>query len=765
MTEKIYLKIIKTGIFLVFLSVLFVFKGLLFPYITSKQIYFNILIEVLLIFWLALIVKYPKWRPFGSSQSKPRANLITTGLVSFFAVMILSSFFGVDFNLSFWGDVERMLGVFHILHFFAFYLIIISVMRTWKDWRNLLLASVVIAVIVSFYGIGQRLGIIYSVWGSARIISTIGNAAYVGAYAIFNICFSFILFFRDKNPGRRILYIAASFIILLALIFSGTRGAYLGFGMGVFIFLFLLSVLNKDRKIAKYSLIVLSILIVLIISILLNADSSFVKNNSILVRITHISMSDVTMQTRFISWKAAWLDFKNHPMLGTGHGNYAIIFDKYFEPTFYNFTRTETYFDRAHNNMIDIVSTTGLLGILTYLFIFIAVGYYLIKGFIKNKINLNEFALLSCLIIAYFIQNLVVFDSLVTYIALMVALGYVYWLSSSERTIIESAEEKAGEVFNNLEKDKHLTNKEIYTLLGVGVLMLIVIYQFNIKPILMLNKTIDGQLAFNKGDIAGGIEAYRKALSYNTVLDRDSRFNLIRTVTSMFPALQNMDKQEAQDTVDFAIDEAHKNIRYNPSDSMNQMLLAIILESAAKLNYDNNNKFYFFADQALEAINKSIESSPGRIQIYFSKAQIYLTRGEIEKAIETLEYAVSLNEDYYDSFCQLAKVYFSLNKEEEGYNWMDKCIEKGGLTIINSADFIRGLINRYLEIKDSSKLLKLYVKLSQIDPENSKVWVDLSKLYFDARNNAKSIEAAKKAAELDKSLEGPVNDFIKSLEN
>ena len=126
MPQKIYLTILKSGIYLSFISVFLVFKNLLFPFITSKQISFNILVEILFIFWIAFIVKYPEYRP--------KKNWISIGLIGFFIAITISCFTGVDFNLSFWGDIERMLGVFHLLHFLAFYFIIITVFRTWQDF-------------------------------------------------------------------------------------------------------------------------------------------------------------------------------------------------------------------------------------------------------------------------------------------------------------------------------------------------------------------------------------------------------------------------------------------------------------------------------------------------------------------------------------------------------------------------------------------------------------------------------------------------------
>src|SRR5680860_466037 len=141
MSQKTYLTILKWGVYFSLLSVLLTFKNLLFPYITSKQIYFNILIEILLVFWFAFIIKYPSY--------KPKKSWISIGLISFFTAIFLSCLISVDFNLSFWGDVERMLGFFHLLHFLGLYFIIITVMRTWPDWRNLFLVSVLTATVVS----------------------------------------------------------------------------------------------------------------------------------------------------------------------------------------------------------------------------------------------------------------------------------------------------------------------------------------------------------------------------------------------------------------------------------------------------------------------------------------------------------------------------------------------------------------------------------------------------------------------------------------
>lgn len=743
MSRKTYLTILKIGICFSFVSLFLIFKNLLFPFITSKQIYFNILIEILFVFWAGLIIKYPEYRPFGSAQGGSRKNLITTGLVAFFAAMLISCFFSVDFNLSFWGDIERMLGWFHLAHFLIFYFIIITVMRGWKDWKIFFIISIFCASIVSLYGLANL------------HFSTIGNTAYVSGYLIFNIYFALLLFSKEDDKVLRWFYLPAILIILLEFKKAETTGAIVALGFSVMVLFFLLAVLNKNKKARNYTLAIFLLLVLFVGVLFSHRDSDLVRNNSILALSQQITFQKDTFQTRLISWRAAPKYFsqnKSRLLFGAGLGNYAIIFDKYFDPAFYNYTRVETYFDRAHNNLIDIFATTGAVGLLSYLSIFIFTAYYLIKLYGRDKIKLIEFSLLFCLGTAYFVQNLAVFDSLVTYISLMMTLGYVYWLNQKA----DEPEESAGI------EDRGWDNKEIYSLVWIGAISLLIIYQFNIKPVKMLYGTIAGQVAFAKSDILKGVEEYKKALSYNTPIDRDSRDSLVRSIYSNYPGLAALDRAKAQEILDYAIEAAQKNIKYNPKDSLMQTQLAYILDAAARFNADNQKRFYY-SGQAVEAIDKAIEASPGRINIYFVKAQIELSRGEREKAIEILKYAAGLNEKYYDSFCQLGKVYMLLGQVADSYKYFDQCLDKGGAAFLNSVDLVRLLLNNYTSLEDAERSIMLYERLTGLEKDNPKNWVDLAKLYAKAGDKEKAVEAAKKAAELDPGLESAVEEFVGAL--
>ena len=741
MSLKIYLDILKTGIYLSFLSVFLVSKNLLFPYITSKQIFFNILVEILMVFWLALIIKYPEVRP--------KRSWITFGLLAFFSALLVSSIFGVDFNLSFWGDIERMLGWFHVFHFFLFYLIIITVFREWRDWRNLFMVSLVASSLVCLYALFKT------------PISTIGNTAYVSGYAIFNLYFALILFFRRraevKNQAEFWLigapYLIGAFIMVAVMKVTHTRGAYVGLGVSLLLFFILYALSSPHRKVKIYSFTALAAAVIAAALVFSFPQSALVNNSEILRTAVQINSRTATFQTRLISWKAALKDFPNHLILGAGYGNYAITFDKYFDPKFYSYTSSETYFDRAHNNLVDIASTAGSLGILAYFSIFAAAGYYLFKGKRQGKISGSEFILLWCLFAAYFIQNLAVFDSLVTYISLMVVLGYVYWLYQGEEQAVEPAREAGS----------GLDNKELAILAVAGLIMLAIVYQYNVKVLRMLNGTIRGQVAFAQGQLAAAVEEYKKALSFNTGLDRDSRASLVNTVNARQNDLLAMAKAQAQAIVDYGVSLAEANVKLNPADSMMQMQLAQSLSTAAYVNQDNTSKFYYYSDRALTAIDESIKASPGRVTIYFTKAQIYIGRNDKDNALKTLEYAYDLNKDYPESSCYLAKVAIYFKEEKLGYEAMDKCLDLGGAGNLNPVDLVKIALNHYMEKRDQLRILALYERWSVLEPSDPKIFVNLSLLYAQAGNKAKAITAAQKAAALDPSMKSAAEEFIRKL--
>ena len=748
MSEKTYLRILQVGLAASLLIVLFVFKDLLFPYITSKQLPFNILMEALFVFWLVYILRYP--------ANRPKKSLITYGLVAYLAAILISCFVGVNFTLSFWGNAERMLAFFPLLHFLIFYLILITVIKTEGWWEFILGASVALATIVSFIGLF-----------GAQIYSTIGNTAYVSGYLIFNLFFCLILFIRSRYKNGRWLFLLPIIPMLFEFRACHTSGAIIGLFLSVLLMLFLFGISHQNKKMRRAALIVLAIAVIAVAAIFSQYRSAWFQNSFL----RNLTSEKTTFQTRLISWRGAIADFPSHPVFGTGFGNYAIIFDKHFDPKFFNYSMTETYFDRAHNNVLDILSTTGALGLLAYLSIFVALFYYLWRLFKLNgrvagmgeeaqRKNL-EIIVITSLMVAYFIQNLAVFDSLVTYIGLMLTLGYIYWLVQENKAEAEAVEDESEKIYPLAVKGP---GTEILILSLLIIVMYIFTIQVNVKPWRMLDGVIVGYGDIEMGQYEAGIAAYHQALA-GTPLDHDGRVTLINLVASDQAILTQLPAAEVPATLDYVIGLAQANVAMNPNDSLMQMQLAQVYDMAARLNYQNSVYYNSYSSQALAAIDKSIAASPGRIPVYLLKARMLLLNGQQTEALQIANYAISLNPAYYHSYCSLAQFYLVLKDDKNAGAPLNECLDlgKGDISDFGSVALLQAAISYEANHGDYVHALVLAKGLAGIYSSDGEVWFNLAKLYLITGDASGAQAAASQASSLDPKWTKSWSDFLKTF--
>ncbi len=728
MRPKLYLRILQIGLIASLFFVLFVFKGLLFPYISSKQLSFNILMEVLAALWLVFILRYPAYRP--------KLNLIAYGLVAYFAVILLSSFTGVDFNLSFWGDVERMLGFFHLFHFLIFFFILITVFRTWEEWRVLLAASVGAAMIVSLIGLFGK-----------NPYSTIGNTAYVSGYLIFNIFFAVILFFRSRESWRYA-FLVPLLVMLWQFKNMRTSGAIIGLAVSLFLMAVIIGFLHEQKKIRLWILSAAAAALIVVVFVFSQQQSSWFQNSFL----RNLTTQKTTFQTRLLSWEGAWRDFDNHPLLGTGFGNYGIIFDRQFQPEFFNYDRVETYFDRAHNNLIDIASTTGLAGLLTYLSIFVFALIYLFRqlkaggfkigdGQPQGRRNL-EIVILIGLMAAYFVQNLAVFDSFVTYIALMVMLGFIIWLPVEKELAISDPEEEE-------EPAAWLSGaREGWALVIVFIIAWICISTFNLRPWKMLNGVIMGYSQIVVGRTVDGLESFKTSLT-GTPLDRDGRATLINLAAANPILFTSLPAESMLETYEYVLDLAHQNLLYNPKDNLFQLQLSQMYDLGARLFYEDEARRAEYSAKSLEFAEQAIESSPGRIPVYFSKAQSLLVQEKLDEAIATLEYAASLNPDYPNTYCRLGQMYGLAEDTDKSIEALSKCIDGGAVNQLGSANSLMVTASFLVEQEAYAQAIVVVEKLVESYDKDPEIWFNLAKLYLMVDEEVKAKIAANRAIALD----------------
>jgi len=420
--EKILKAIIVFGCTLVVIVPLVLVPSSYFPYIIQKTIILRILIEFIFGAYIVLALFRPEYRP--------KKSLLLWSVLAFAVVMLLSTFLGQSFVRSWWGSWERMFGTFNYLHYFAWFIVVISVFNKKKHWNRILNATLIVSLLISLYAISQRLGLSFTFEaGLQRVNGTIGNASYLATYMLFHLFIAMIFFIERAGIKWKLFYFLIFIIDLLVLILTGTRGAILALMFSVVILVVLILWLKMWKS--KAFKIILAFCIIFFIGIgILYAfkNTGFVQGNYWFKRFTNYSLQDNTIKTRFLAWEWGMKGFKDNLLLGVGPENFQNVFNQYFEGEFYNYSRNEVWFDRAHNTLVDMASMIGIFGLLAYLSIFGVVFYFLLDLKRRGKLSPPIFLIFFLLFFSYFFQNIFVFDSLNSLILFYLLLGFLYFI-------------------------------------------------------------------------------------------------------------------------------------------------------------------------------------------------------------------------------------------------------------------------------------------------------------------------------------------------
>ena len=93
------IKFVKWGLYGVFILILFaplfLVSQFLFPFITPKTLWFRLLVEIGLVFWVYLMAK--------DRQYRPKFNWLQLAVLVYVLIITLASLFGVNLYKSFIG--------------------------------------------------------------------------------------------------------------------------------------------------------------------------------------------------------------------------------------------------------------------------------------------------------------------------------------------------------------------------------------------------------------------------------------------------------------------------------------------------------------------------------------------------------------------------------------------------------------------------------------------------------------------------------------
>jgi O-antigen ligase len=472
----VFLKLSRFFIFTAIFCIVLVGANTFFPFIGLKYYFFRTMVGLSLLF-LLLHWGFEAKRGEVEARVKHIVKQPIFIAVSLFSLaFVLASLFAHDPSAAFWSNFERGEGGFQMIHYYLFFALLGYLMGEWKDWRLVFTLSIVAAICMVGYGYLGYLQIAYpsifcsgttsathqtsclqlitpyqgnvppglTFWGAisgTRFQGSLGNPAYVAPYLIFSMFYALYLWFAGRKDKENRLWGDlgyGSFIVLalLTFIFSQTRGAFIGLAVGVVAF-FLYLILTQ-RRWWKWSIPMLTGIILLGSLAVAFRDTPLLKNVPG-HRLLELNLQEQTIQTRMWTWGSAWQGWKERPIFGWGPENFSTVFDKYFDPRhFVPGQNSETWFDRAHSVIMDYLVETGIVGLVAYLSVFVVFYYqfFAYRARIKKRADEGKKvhtafpdspilrALLFALPIGYFLQGVFLFDVLPIYINLFLVLAF-----------------------------------------------------------------------------------------------------------------------------------------------------------------------------------------------------------------------------------------------------------------------------------------------------------------------------------------------------
>ena len=594
------MSIIRWGAGLALFTPLVVINGFFFLFVGPKTLYFYGLTEIIFFAWLFLAILNPLYRP--------RKNALLTAVGVFIGFLILSSVFGANPAKSFWSNFERMAGLLTMLHLAAFFLVLANSFKEKSDWQKIFSISLLVAAIVALLAILPKLGLpdlLKSL--PAKDGATLGNTSFLASYLLLNGFLALRLLFTSS--GKRKIFSAMSFVlIVLGLISSTGYAAIFSFLLGLFL-LFCLWLIFKTGPAGRLlGVVCLGGLIIFGLAVLALSLRTGSSLNQTLVE--HFSKS------RLIVWDAAWQGFKERPLLGWGPENFNLAFYKRFDPCLFLpvcSPQGEIWFDRAHSVLFDGLAQTGILGVLSYLAIFASAFYCLWQGWQKKRFIFWTAAIFSAGLIAYFVQNLTVFDMISSYMLFFLFLGFIASGYSAEQ---ENA--PGGDGFK-LKNQK----KKLLALSLVAAGLFLSFFFFTLQP---FRADYYMMAALNKPNTNERIAFFKKSLAASPLGREQTRDFFSQSL-----------RANSQDKIalDFIAGELEKTVKRSPLDFRSQLRLGEFYNSYGRVDRAKFN-------QAKTVLDKAVAVSPTNQYGYWALSDAEMALGNSQRAIALLEKAVAL---------------------------------------------------------------------------------------------------------------------------
>ncbi|MDO8558244.1 MAG: O-antigen ligase family protein [bacterium] len=754
--EKIAKWIIIGGVVLLSFSPFFVTPETAFPAVFIRVIITRLVIEVMVVFYVFLALFFPLYRP--------RKSAITYAVGAFLFAFLLSTIFGINSYRSFWGSHERMEGYVTLLHFGALFMVLYGTFRRPEEFKKVLWMSVVVSVAQCFYAFGQIPAIniqstkLYAN-ETSRISGAFGNATIFALYLVFQTFFSAMLFFWERKSWMRWTLGIIFLINIVAIIFSGTRGAMFGVAAGIILIGLGYMLFSGNRRLQLVGGMAIALIIGTFVLLYIFQNTEFVRNRYLLQRMSVFTEAGSTITSRSVAWKIGIRAWKDRFWLGYGMENFNYAFNRYYNPRMIIYDSGD--FDRPHNRFVESVVSGGFIGIVAHLSVFLTTGWFLLRKWFKKSVFFFPLAALS-LLLAYAMQLSTLFDHMISYQFFAIFLALIAtWQASAGAVDPQPEIGGATKILSSENEPSPYGWLKFVCVIAVAVGMGWFAWIANVVP---AQASYWAQVASNTNYTSQGkafpqaFEALKKSFDLNTYLNVDMRLALSGFASSQARAGETPEEKKfGREVLEYLAGQFEKNLtEHHPDikDFLAHQTYARIAQNLAE--YDSS-----WNEKALKTLQDGTEEYPKKFQLIQGLARLFMQRGQAEDAVKVfekypLEYARG---DFYFDY---AATLYSAGRNEDAWKQIERAMVDVGYGFSKN---LPRLVDILLEDKQYKRIIQLYeYQLKYHNKGDTQLMASLAQAYYEIGDIPNARRVAEQLLEVDPEHRADIEAFLRELE-
>ncbi len=342
--------------------------GLLLDYELIKLVIFRSGVMLMLLFYSLWILQGGKVRVKNLFSNKGWGRLFFFSLL----VAALSWVFATARDLSFWGSYFRMQGLYTQIHYLLFVVLLFLGFRSRKQWQTGMKMLIWGYTISLIYGLIQGFGLDpfgYDLQEESlgRVYSFLGHPNYFASYIL-------LIFFPLLSISilkKKMWMYALCVLSMVVLLLTGSRAAFVGLLVGFSIVLISRYLCFKDRNSLITWLICLIVGGGALLTVNQLKDAEFISGNGFLIRLVIDEENMRSVDSRLLLWSAMPEHLQESLLLGYGQDSFGLSIANNIPEEINKYEEYGRMSDRAHNNLLQLLSDYGVLGLVVVIWLLI----------------------------------------------------------------------------------------------------------------------------------------------------------------------------------------------------------------------------------------------------------------------------------------------------------------------------------------------------------------------------------------------------------